>query len=440
MNIVSYIAGLRRLPFVRDVLTIQAGSLVLMIAGFAVSVIYARVLGPEEYGLYAVTLAFAGTVSALFNIGQGQSLYVFLSESYAKKDSHAMAAVLKNFLVIACVNVLLLLLLALIIPLLGSTLYGRSDIGTFAQIMCLFQITDLWNSATLTIMQSVRRIRPKVLLEQAANLSFMGLSVLAVLMGYGVGAIVIVQLAVSAFFVLLSIIALRDTAIRYNLPTPLAVLRVPWKESSQYFFQGLVMTLDKTIGNFFPQGLYFLFSLLVPKSAVGMVKIAVQLAMIPRSILLPQAGDLSVTGFARLMQQGMDSVRAGAKKLILHALGLQVVLSLCSVLILPFIVRGFYGPAYEGVIHIAIALTLILVLQALCIANGPVLRLLRKMQYSILGGIAGWILMIGTLLILAENVPSTVAFIAAFLAGQISPLIVTWYLFHSLLKPQPLAS
>ena len=418
----------------RDVLTIQAGSMSFMAAGFIASIVFARVLGADQYGLYAVTLAFAGTVTQFLNIGQGQSLYVFFSEAYAKKDRRAMAAVIKNFLWIAGANVILLGVLTALIPTLGTWLYGPSEIGKLAQLLCLFQITDLWNSANLILMQSVRRVRLKVMLEQGQNLSYLALAVILLFAGYGVKGIFIAQLSVSVCFLFISIVALKDTAKKYVLPGVREVLRIPWRESEQYFVQGLVITLDKSIGNFFPQGLFFIFSLFVSQATVGITKIAVTLAMIPKNILLPQAGDLSVTAFAKLKSQGREAVRKGAEKLISHAFAFQTFMTFGAIIGFPIIIHFFYGPEYAKAIPVSIVLLLIMLLQSFCIANSPILRLYRKMHLSIIAGILSWTLMITVMVTTIRFLSPNYSFVLTFLTGTLVTVGLARFTFTKVLK------
>lgn len=434
MNPFRYIAGLRKLPFVRDVLTIQAGSMVLMAAGFVSSIAFARLLGVNDYGVYAVIVAFAGTFSAFFNIGQGQSLYVFFSEAYGRKDRHAQAAVLSNFVTVASVNVILLIVLAAIMPMLSEKFYGSPEIGKFARILCFFQISEIWNSMTLIILQSLRRIRLKVFLEQGANLSYLGLAVVALLFGGKIWALLLTQLAVSLVFLPISLITLKIVARKHGLPGIRETLRIPFTESRQYLAQGLIITADKTIANFFPQGLFFIFSLFSPASFVGIAKIAMQLANVPRNILLPQAGDLSTAAFGKMMAEGTQVVRTNAAKLIKHALAFHALLSLGAAIAFPPVIFWFYGPEFWEAIPLTMWLLLILVTQSLSIASSPILRLKRKTYVSIALNLVTWAIVIAAVALLQDILAPNHLFILSFALLQIWPLGLTWYTFKILLK------
>lgn len=430
MNPARYILGLRKLAFVRDVLTIQAGSMVLMVAGFASSIVFARLLGVETYGLYAVVLAFAGTFSAFFNIGQGQSLYVFFSEAYGKKDRRGQATVLANFITVAAANVILLCILAAIMPLLAKQFYGSRAIGDYARILCFFQISEIWNSMTLIILQSVRRIRLKVLLEQSANLSFLGLAIVTLLLGGKMWSLLLVQLGVSLVFLPISLITLSIIARKHQLPGIRETLRIPFRESKQYLVQGLIITADKTIGNFFPQGLFFALSLFVPASFIGIARIAVQLANIPRSLLLPQVADLSTTVFAAMKTQGVTVMRKNAAKLMKHAFLFHAVVTVSAMLVGPFLIHIVYGLTYADVIPLTLWLLLIQIVQPLFLINSPLLRLYRQTMVSIFVNILSWGIMITTVIIFAAKLAPDVIFLISYVIFQACQAVITWYVFY----------
>lgn len=433
MSFASSLFGLKRIPFVRDVATIQIGSMVLMAAGFVSSIAFARFLGKDVYGEYAVILAFSGTFTAFFNIGQGQSLYVFFSEAFGRRDRRGMAAVIANFVAVAAANVVLLFILSLLMPMLSEQFYGSAAIGKAARILCFFQMSEILNSMTLIILQSLRQIRLKVILEQSANLSYLGIAIVVLFFGGKIHAVLLTQLAVSLFFLPVSIITLAIIAKRFALPGIREVLRIPWRESKEYLGQGLLITADKTIGNFFPQGLFFFLSLFVPASFVGIARIAVQLANVPKSILLPQAGDLSTAAFAKMKTEGVTVMRRNAAKLIKHALFFHTILTIGAAVVFPPIVAFFYGAQYLDAIPVMLWLLLIHLLSSLYIANSPLLRLYRKIHWSILAGILNWALMIGSLFSLIRILPPLPVFLLTYLIGTTTPILLTWYVFSRLI-------
>ena len=437
MSLLSYTFGLRKVPFVRDVLTVQSGSFLFMGAGFLASIAFARFLGKDLFGTYAVVMAFAGTATAFFNIGQGQSLYVFFAEAFGKKDRRAMSAVIANFLMVAAVNVLLLGLLAFVMPTLSDALYGSPEIGKLARIYCLFQISEIGNSFTLILLQSIRRIRLKVILEQSANLSYLALAVLALVFHAKVRGILLIQLSVSVFVLPVSLLVLASIARKEGLPGIREILRIPFRESNQYLVQGLIITVEKTIGNFFPQGLFFVASLFLPASKMGMIRIASQMTNITRSVVLPQAGDLSTAAFGRMKAEGVMVMRRNAAKLIKHAVAFHALVSLAAAAVFPFVVYYAYGASYLDAIPLVLILLPLSLPVSLCIANSPLLRLYRKTPYSITQAVFSWILMLGTVWIGGVTGHPLAGFVIAYGIGMTMPLMMTAYIFLSLLRPEP---
>lgn len=434
-----YLAGLRNVPFVRDVLTIQVGSSLYMAATFVASIVFARVLGVGGYGLFAVVTAFVGTVTTILNLGQGPSLLVFFAEQHGKRNREGMAAVLRNFIHIAIFNSLVLLCFALFAPRVSDWLYPASGIGTFARILFLFQAMDIWNSMGLILLQALRRIRAKVLLEQGQNIGYLALAVASLFLGYGVLGIVLSQLIVSAVFLFLNVTTLRSVGRSEGLPGVRDLLRLRFSATLPYFFQGILISLDKNIGNIFPQGLFFLLSLAAPPSVVGIVQIAVRLSVLPKTVLLPQVVDLSTTVLAALRSRGVKVLRQNALRIIKHAFAFHVLMSIGAALTLPIIIALAYGPAYRAAIPMTLILIPLNLPNSLCVTNSPLLRLFRKIHLSIILAALIWLMMIAVLLWGTPIIGAIPSFTVAYGLGQLLPVILTVYVFAFLLKNSPIA-
>lgn len=287
---------------------------------------------------------------------------------------------------------------------------------------------------TLILLQALRRIRLKVILEQAANISYLTLAIVVLFMGGKIHAVLLTQLSVSAFFLPISLIVLSVIAKKHALPGIREVLHVPWNKSKQYLAQGLIITIDKTIGNFFPQGLFFAFSLFVPAAFVGVARIAVQLANIPRSILLPQAGDLSTPALAAIKTQGIGALRKTSAKVIKHALAFQALVTLGAAFVFPPIIFYLYGQEYREAIPLMLGLLPIMLLGALGIVNSPLLRLYRRTEWSIAAGVVNWTCMLLGMFVLLRFLAPAPTFLIVYLLGQLIPLLLTVYVFLVLLR------
>jgi O-antigen/teichoic acid export membrane protein len=427
----------RQIPFVRDVFTLQLGSGLYFTATFLSSIAFARLLGVEEYGTYAVILAFAGTASNLLNLGQSSSLLVFFAEEYGKKSKSGMATVLKNFAQVAATNGVVLIMLALAAPKISDLLYGDPRVGMLARVLFLFQAIDVWNSMLLIILQAIRRIRLKVLLEQAANLTFLCTAVTVLFFGAGIRGIFASQLCISLLFLIISYCTYRIVGRKENLPSLHHLRSIPTSATIPYFTQGILFSVEKNIGNLFPQGIFFLLSTVAPASAIGLARIAVQFANLPRQFLLAPVGDLSTTVLANQKAQGMGVIRRNAAKIVKHTLAMFTAMNIGIGIVLPVAVPLLYGREFAPVTYTAWWLLLFSTFGALAVVNSPLLRLFRMVHYSIAQALVSWTLVLIVIFTLKDTLVPLTIFIIAYGTGQILPLTITYVLFSRKLVYAP---
>lgn len=421
------------IAFVRDILTMQSGTIVYLAATFLSSVVFARVLGVEQYGIYAVALALVGTINTFINFGQGSALLVFFSENFGKKDRAGMAAVVRNFVDVSAVCSLLLLLAAFLAPQLSVWIYDRSDIGIFSAILFLSAAIDIWNSLPIVLLQATRTVRQKVILEQSANVSFIALAILSLLLGYGIMGIVVSQLLAGCIFLPISFIVLRRSARSLALPGIRDVLHVRFAETRPYLVQGLLFSADKSIGNLFPNGLFFIMSFVTTPGIVGLCRIAMKFSTLPRTLILPQVVELSTTVLSSLKAQGIDVLRRSTATIIKHTVAIHAAMSFGALLLVPPIMYFLYGPEYAAAIPLTLWLILLSLPISLCIANSPILRLFRKIHLSIFETILKWPLIAAGFLTTHTLLGPLPAFAIAFVIANAGPLLLSGYIFHFLL-------
>src|SRR5438477_5213149 len=109
--------SLSRIRFVRDIVTMQIGKFVPMVAGLLSSTLYARILGLGGYGDYAVVLAMTGVLGFVTNLGQHYATMTFLAEAYGRKDRRAQAEAGHYYAVMSLGTIVLL---AVVLPFLPA--------------------------------------------------------------------------------------------------------------------------------------------------------------------------------------------------------------------------------------------------------------------------------------------------------------------------------
>src|SRR3989344_7298521 len=139
----KYFLHVVRIPFIRDVTTMQIGRLVMITSSFIASILYVRFLGHGGYGDYAVVLAYTGTVGLLTNLGQQATTLTFFAEAYGRKDKAALARVLQYYIITAAGTAMLLLALCFVSPVLTQWVYGKSSVGILASLVFISSICEL---------------------------------------------------------------------------------------------------------------------------------------------------------------------------------------------------------------------------------------------------------------------------------------------------------
>jgi O-antigen/teichoic acid export membrane protein len=423
------------ISFVRDVFTLQIGKIVYMGLTLISSILFARMLGVEAYGIYAVVLAFVSTTKTFLNISQSGALQVFLAEAYGRGDTREMGRVLKNFLNVSLLNTIVLLSLAIGAIRISTLFYENETIGTLARVLFIFTAIDAVNSAVLIVLQAVRRITLKAVLEQSAIALWVTLSAVALFLGFGVMGVIGAQLLASTCMVPISIAVLVRVGRQKGLPSLSDVLRIPTRETSTYFTQGLWYSLDKNLGNLYPSGLFFILSLVALPESVGIARIALQLASLPLSFLLPQVTELSATVLANFTRDRIDHIRSAATKIIRASMIIHAVVSVGAILTFPVLIRLFYGEAYVPAIPITLWLIVLALPSPLCTLNSPLLRLWRRTDASALLTAIMAITMWTVIYTLSSTIGALPGFLVAFAVGQFMPLIVTLILFQWILRP-----
>ena len=101
------------IAFIRNAGFLQAGKILSIFLAVASSVILARVLKPELYGLYGLIFAFTGLVGTFLGWGGSFASLTLLSASYIKEQRQEIKDVLTYFFKITFILYLLALIFSL---------------------------------------------------------------------------------------------------------------------------------------------------------------------------------------------------------------------------------------------------------------------------------------------------------------------------------------
>ncbi|MBU0975409.1 oligosaccharide flippase family protein [Patescibacteria group bacterium] len=155
-----------KIPFVRDVATMQAGTFFITGGNFVASIILARLLGPRAVGLYALTFTIMGTVGILLDLGQNYSLITLLPAAYTQKNKESVRDSMSYFLSISLLWVLPVALLMIIAtPWLINQFYPEHEIALLVQTAFITLLFLPFHDFFRLILQSTRRIKKLVAID-----------------------------------------------------------------------------------------------------------------------------------------------------------------------------------------------------------------------------------------------------------------------------------
>lgn len=435
--ILRYLLGI---PFVRDVLTLQAGGVIGIGISLLTSILYARLLGLERYGTYAIVLAFTGTIGIVVNWGQGSSMTTFFAEEYGKKNREGMANVLAYFWTLTLVTGILTFILAWASPLLAKHMYGSADIGSLAVLSFIVLFLNAIPTWFFAILQTVREIKLLTILDQSTSALHLGLSAFLLLQGYGIASIFLSKIALLLLSFPVFLLLYKRLELIYVLPRLRDIVITKFHAFSMYLMQGLWIGLDKNIGNLYPNIFFVVASTVATPATIGIARIAFQLAGMPRMFLLSHVNQLAVTVLATVSARGIPVLRQTCVRLLKHALFFHAALSFAALIVTPIAIPLLFGHQYSAAIPMALWLILITILSAFNVNNTPLLRLFRKTYVSTFGSGLSIACSTGMLYGMRDSLDTLSALILATFIYFLVNQIISVYIYLVLLHPKRLST
>lgn len=372
--------ALLKIPFVVSVAKFQVGTIVLILLGFVSSVLYARLLGVGQYGLYAVVSAFTGVMSMVTRFGQEATLATFLSEAYGRRDREEAARVLRYFVQSTAISLLIYTFLYLLAPVLAQHFQGNAQIGVLARILIINTILQSPAVLAFLVLQMNRQIGLVATLEGTRTALQLGLSVLLVAMGYGVVGMLVGTTVVSIVYVPICLWLYSRTAGKLGFPTLGSMLRTSLQPDTwSHFCQGLWIALDQNISkNLYPNAFYLLLNATASLEVVGLFRLALSLGDLPGNLLMPGITRTAAVSIPSIVGQNRKALRSSSIKLIQGTMGLIFVgvagAAVCVPIFLPYV----YGIKYIGAIPAFLIIVTHNIFTAVHVVSVPLARVFKR--------------------------------------------------------------
>ena len=292
--------------FVRDTLALQVSKLVSVGISFVSSVLIARLMGPSEYGEWALVASFVAIWQSFNLTGIGPSTVTRLSAAVGAQNAdealNLMAFYVKIALLwaVTCFTFLLLLgtpiaswLYSYDVTLLSSPLLPivfkvpEPRIGTLAAIYTLVLVPDAIYNLVVIALQSRRSMRIAAVLENVNLVMLAGCVVAALIVSPTAPGMLVGRLIYSYTTMLLSLWLYRRERTKAVLQYPTfgaIVSRARSVPIRPYWRFGFAIALDRNIANFFVQIPMQIVGIFAGKEAAGYLQLALKAMQLPNTL------------------------------------------------------------------------------------------------------------------------------------------------------------
>ena len=372
--------------FIRNVATLQAGSFLGSVIQAGIGIIIARLLQPELFGIYALAFGMASLTTLIIGMGIQEAVSSMLGRAYAQKDKTEMENILGFMLKITSFAVLIVVAVTAFLPGIADRLYGNSLIGVYAAIVSIAVVfSSLLFTLTYSSFQVTGRIKSLAALIVSDQSLRYGLSLIFVIVGFGVAGAVSGQLAGALIVFIISALLFRGVKKEEPLfPGLWRLIGVAKKISIQkYFGFTFWVALDRNMGNVYMALPVILTGVYVTASEVSFFKLAFGYTNLALSLLGPISVLLNVE-FPKIQVDDRARLYRNFKRISLYSFGLSALLTLGAVAVSPLAFKILYGESFLPSVKYVFGLVAYGAFMGIGVGLGPMWRAINKVKISIL--------------------------------------------------------
>jgi len=380
---VDGVKNLIKKKFIQDVMVLQIGSFFSIAISAITSIIFARLLGADNYGIYALVFSFVGLVGIFMDVGAGYAVLTLLPAAYAQKNKQEIKNILSYFIyIVLFISLIVGLLLLIFSPLLADLMYHRAEVGHLARYIILAAIIRILFSLLTLILQSVRKIKLLTITENLNKFVYLIIPVLFVILGYGLWGIVFGHFISAILFFIFSFFILNHLVGKDKLIPSLAEILKNFKKIKfkKYLKFSILISLNKNLGNLFTLlPITFLGMFAATTSQIAYFNIATGYLGITL-IFMTAIARILLVQLPKSLVYGKEVFRSNFKRVSLISGFGFIFLLLIFALFAHFLVILFYGQQYLPVVRLIYALSLGYILSGFSVGYSSFFRTLDKLK------------------------------------------------------------
>ncbi len=425
-----------RISFVRDVGILQVSKFFSIFLTIVSSIILARLLHPELYGLYGLIFAFVGLVGIFIDWGGNYASLTLLAENYAKKNKEEIKNILVYFVKITLLGIGIVGVIILVFsPFLTEIIYGNSQIGDWARVVLMATFLGIFYTGVVIVLQVIRKISQLAFLEVFNKFVYVLLPISFVVIGWGLTGLVWAHFLSSFIFLILSLLIYRSLTREDNLLPNVRKIFSDFNKVriKRYFKFGFLIAVDKNLGrlaSFLP--IIFLGIFTIPQD-IAYFKIAFAYVTIPVMALNPISRLLAVQ-LPKSKNYGKQILKEHFFRTTIYSGIISILLAIPFVLLAPYLIEFFYGVDYIPSIKLVYYLAILNVLSGFGVGLGSFYRTINKMKTSIIVNIGQVIMMMLLILVLVEIYSPLMAIILALVISAAVFLFLQFFIVKNIIK------
>lgn len=389
-------AALLRRPFVRDVGKLQFGNFVWLGLSFVLSIALARLLGPVDYGAYALVVSTFTTISLFKRLGQDYVATTDLAAGCANGDASATGQALVFYNWVNLWSTVLVIPIALgLAPLVTGIFFGAPELGAPLRLALLPPIWAMVLGTYMLALQATRRIGRLALVENGNQVVLAISGVLAAARGLGVSGVFLGQALASAAIAVLAAVAYTRLARRDRLLPSFAdqwrgivgantAVRAALLAS---FRSGLAIALDKNLVSLYALAPVLLLGAFAPTDQVAHLRVALSYVVVP-TIAFSAISRVLMVEFPALHATRPERVQPFFLRVTIVGGLVSFATTAPFVLLAPLLIGGLWGADYAPAAVLVPYLALDPALAGFGIAAGPIFRTYRRNMLAVYANLA----------------------------------------------------
>ncbi len=374
--------------FIKNLMFFQAGDFAANFTQALIGVFLARLLQPENYGIFALAFSLAGFVTVFMGLGTPAAATTLLSEAHAKNDKEKATEVLSFLVKMTFIMSATVLLGALLTPWLGQVFYNNYKIGLYSSmILIATAIGGTFFSFSFIALQVTRQIKTMTALAFSNQFSRSALSLFMVFIGMGVFGAILGHLVGAVIIFLASVFIWKKISKNYPIFPSVRKLITNTKNApiKKYLAFSLWITADSNLANLYNILPIMLTGIFVTASEVTFFKLAFGYINLAITLIGPISVLLNVEfPKMKVAEDGAEKLLKNFIKVSFYSLLFSVVLTAGAIIVAPIAFRILYGVTFNPSIKYVSGLFFYGATMGMGVGFGPMWRALNKVKLSIL--------------------------------------------------------